>query len=153
MHTLFAFLLTLQFIAVAFHDLLNIPGWTNTAAVASIVGRRKLLLATFVNSMFPGLAMAFAFYYWNSPTPRFVGNYWLAYCAITLISVIAMWYVPYLFGASEKQKHQYSVMYAGTRHVLPPRADNPRPNLLHVCFHTLFVINFVLVLFLRYEKG
>jgi len=44
-------------------------------------------------------------------------------------------------------------MYAGTRQVLPPRSDNPRPNLLHVCFHTLFVIKFFLVLVLRFRSA
>jgi hypothetical protein len=65
---------------------------------------------------------------------------------VTLASAIAMWYVPYFFGANEEKKREYSRMYAGTRDVLPARGDNPRPNLLHICFHALFVINFLLVL-------
>jgi hypothetical protein len=38
----------------------------------------------------------------------------------------------------------YSQMYAGTRQVLPPHGDNPRPNLLHLYFHVLFLINLAL---------
>ena len=60
-----------------------------------------------------------------------------------------MWYVPYFHGASEASKRDYARMYAGTRQVLPERGDNPRPNLLHVCFHVLFAINFLLLLWLR----
>jgi hypothetical protein len=60
-----------------------------------------------------------------------------------------MWYVPYFFGANEEKKREYSRMYAGTRDVLPARGDNPRPNLLHICFHALFVINFLLVWTMR----
>ncbi len=153
MQALFACLITLQFIVVALHDLVEIPGWTHSAQVASIIGRHKLWMVTLVNSIFPGLAMAFAIYFWNRPKPRFVGNYWMIYCAVTLASAIAMWYVPYLFGTTEERKRDYSRMYAGTRQVLPPRGDNPRPNLLHVCFHVLFVINFFLVLFLRYRSA
>jgi hypothetical protein len=63
------------------------------------------------------------------------------YCAITLLSAITMWYVPYFFGASDKTKRLYEEMYAGTRHVLPPRGDHPRPNLLHLWFHLLFLVN------------
>jgi hypothetical protein len=44
-------------------------------------------------------------------------------------------------------------MYAGTRQVLPPRGDNPRPNLLHLCFHALFVVTFLLALVLRFRIG
>jgi hypothetical protein len=149
MQVLFVCLITLQFIVVALHDLVEIPGWTHSAQVKPIIGRHRLWMVTLVNSIFPGLAVAFAIYFWNRPRPRFVGNYWMIYCAVTLVSAIAMWYVPYLFGTTEERKRDYSRMYAGTRQIFPPRGDNPRPNLLHVCFHVLFVINFFLVLFLR----
>ena len=71
------------------------------------------------------------------------------YCAVTVASAIGMWYVPYLFGTTEKQKREYGTMYAGTRHVLPPRGDNPRPNLLHICFHLLFAANLFLAIAIR----
>ena len=148
MQTLFTVLITLQFLVVVSHDLVDIPGWTHGSQVKSVIGRRKVWLATMANAIFPGIAVGFAVYFWNRPKPEFVGNYWVIYCAVTLISAIAMWYVPYLFGASEEKKREYLTMYAGTRQVLPPRGDNPRPNLLHVCFHVLFVVNLVLVLLL-----
>jgi len=149
---LFTGLLTLQFVVVALHDLVDIPGWTHGAQVQSAVGRRKLWLATLVNAVFPGVAVAFAFYFWSRPKPAFVANYWVIYCAVTLASAIAMWYVPYLFGTTAERKREYSRMYAGTWQVLPPRGENPRPNLLHVCFHALFVINFFLALVLRFRS-
>jgi hypothetical protein len=150
--TLFTCLIALQFVVVISHDLVDIPGWTHGAQVQSIIGRRKLWLATLVNAIFPGVAVAFAIYFWNRPKPGFVENYWLIYCTVTLASAIAMWYVPYFFGAAAEKKRDYSRMYAGTRQVLPSRGDNPRPNLLHVCFHVLFVINFLLVLVLRFQN-
>ena len=139
MQIAFTSLITLQFLCVALHDLIDIPGWTHGAQVQALIGQRKLWLATIVNSMFPGLAVAFAFYFWSGPKPRFVSIYWITYCAITLTTAIAMWYIPYFRGATEKTKRDYLVMYAGTRQILPPRNDNPPPNLLHVCFHGLFV--------------
>jgi hypothetical protein len=36
----------LQFVVVAAHDLIDIPGWTHGSQVQSIEGRRKLWLAT-----------------------------------------------------------------------------------------------------------
>jgi hypothetical protein len=78
-------------------------------------------------------------------------DYWVLYCAVTLASAIGMWYVPYFFGTSEERKREFSRMYAGTRQVLPSRGDNPRPNLLHLCFHVLFVVTFVLAAVLRFR--
>ncbi len=104
-----------------------------------------------INAVFPGLAVAFAIYFWNRPKPEFVTDYWVAYCAVTLGSAIAMWYIPYFFGTTEQTKRDYAKMYEGTLQVLPPRGDNPCPNLLHVCFHILFVATFVLGLALRFH--
>jgi hypothetical protein len=149
---LFTCLITVQFAVVASHDLIDIPGWTHGRQVREVVGHRKLWLATAVNSVFPGIAVAFAIYFWSRPKPSFVFTYWIVYCMVTVASVIAMWYVPYFWGASEEKMREYSRMYAGTRQALPLRGDNPRPNLLHVCFHALFVINLALVLALRLGK-
>ncbi len=153
MQTLFAALITLQFVVVATHDLIDIPGWTHGAQVQSLLGRRKLWLITLINSSFPGLAAGLAVYYWHRPAPGLVADYWVVYCAVTLGSAVAMWYVPYFFGANEERKLDYAKMYAGTRQVLPPRGDNPRPNLLHLCFHALFVISFCLALLLRFHTA
>jgi hypothetical protein len=44
-------------------------------------------------------------------------------------------------------------MYAGTKQVLPPRGDHPRPNLLHICFHVLFVVNMCLSMALWMQRA
>jgi len=148
--SLFTWLITLQFVAVVFHDLVDIPGWTHGRQVRAIIGRRRLMIATMVNALFPGAAVALALGFWNKPKSGLVYDYWVIYCAVTLLSAIGMWYIPYFFGTTEKRKRELSQMYAGTLQVLPPRGDNPRPNLLHVCFHVLFVITFFLSLALRF---
>jgi hypothetical protein len=88
--TLVGFLITLQFVLVVFHDLVDISGWTQGTQVRSIVGPRTLWIATLINAIFPGVAVAFAIYFWNRPRPGFVTRYWLAYCAVTVVSAIAM---------------------------------------------------------------
>jgi len=153
MQLLFTCLITLQFLVVVLHDWVDVAGWTHGRQVQAAIGQRKLGIATVINAIFPGLAVAFAFWYWNAPKPKGVVNYWVIYCAITLLSAMTMWYIPYFFGADEHKKRDYQQMYAGTRHILPPRGDNPRPNLLHICFHVLFIINFVLALTLRMHLG
>lgn len=149
---LFTCLISLQFVIIACHDLIDIPGWIHGSQVQALIGRRKVWLATLANSVFPGIAVGFALYFWNRPKPAFVPNYWIIYCTVALVSAVGMWYIPYLRGASEKQKSEYLKMYAGTRHILPPRGDNPRPNLFHIGIHVLFVLNFSLALMLRFQK-
>jgi hypothetical protein len=147
---LFAILITLQFALVVFHDMVDVPGWHHGRQVRAVIGQRKFWLATLINAIFPGLAFFYALRFWHGPVPGYVSGYWSVYCAVTVASAIAMWWWPYFFGASDKTKNMYTAMYAGTKHLLPARGDNPRPNTLHLCFHVLFVVNLALALRLRF---
>jgi hypothetical protein len=153
MVTVFTCLIVLQFAIIVSHDLVDIPGWVHGSQVQAVMGRRKVLLATLANSVFPGITVGFAVYFWNRPKPGFVLNYWVIYCAVAVLSAVGMWYVPYLRGATEEQKREYLDMYAGTRHILPVRGDNPRPNVFHMGIHALFVVNFCLALILRFHQS
>ena len=153
MVTVFTCLIILQFAIIVSHDLIDIPGWVHGSQVRGSIGRRKVWLATIANSVFPGIAVGFAIYFWNRPKPSFVPNYWVIYCAVALMSAIGMWYIPYFRGAPEKQKKEYLSMYEGTRHILPVRDDNPRPNVFHLGIHALFVVNFCLAIVLRFHQA
>ncbi len=153
MTTLFTCLIILQFLIIVSHDLIDVPGWVHGSQIQAQIGKRKVWLATLANAVFPGIAGGFALYFWSRPRPGYVSNYWVIYCSIALLSAIGMWYIPYLRGASEKQRREYLIMYAGTRQILPKRGDNPRPNLFHVGIHVLFVVNFCLALALRFHTA
>ena len=146
MRETFLILIVVQFLLVVLHDWMGIPGLAHGSQVQAAIGRWKLFAATLINAIFPGVAVAFALLYWTRPEPLYATGYWVLYCAITLISVAAMWYLPYFFGASEKTKETYARMYQGTWQILPERGDNPRPNVLHVAFHLLFATTFCLAL-------
>jgi hypothetical protein len=146
--SLFTVLICLQFLVVALHDWLDIPGWTHGRQILSALGQNKMLIGTLINCLFPGLAAAFAVYYWRQPKPAFALDYWIIYCAVTVLGAITAWWIPYFRGTDDKTKQLYLKMYAGTCQVLPARGDNPRPNLLHLYFHALFLTNLALAAFL-----
>jgi hypothetical protein len=146
MNLLFTCLIIAQFVVVAAHDWIDIPGIVRGSRVQAEIGRRKLAWATVINSLFPGFAVALAIRFFHTPKPAYVLRYWLIYTGITVASAIAMWWVPYLLGASAKHRELYGRMYAGTQFVLPERHGDRGPNLLHLCFHALFLSTFILAL-------
>ena len=50
---LFTMLITVHFVVIVLHDLLDIPGWTNGTNVREVVGRKKLWFAATINACFP----------------------------------------------------------------------------------------------------
>jgi hypothetical protein len=141
----FAILISLQCVLIVFHDLVDIPGWAHGSQVRAVIGRRKFWFGTAINAVFPGLAFFLVLRFWHAPASPFAYNYWFYYCAITVISAVAMWWLPYFFGTKEETKRLYKEMYTGTKQVLPAR-----PNLLHLFFHALFFTNLCLALWLRF---
>lgn len=152
MNTLFACLIVVQFLLIVTHDWIDVPGWVTGSQVQAVIGRRRLLIASLINALFPGAAVALAIVYWRTAAPSLAQDYWVLYCAVTVLSAVMMWYVPYVRGTDSRTKDEYARMYAGTRHVLPPHGDNPRPNLLHICFHVLFVVNLALAVWMRVSR-
>ena len=148
---IFSVLIVVQFLMVVLHDLVTIPGWLTGNQVRAVVGRTKFYLGTAINAVFPGIAAGFVLWFWSRPKPAYIYRYWAVYCAVTMLSAVAMWYVPYLFGASAETKSQYAEMYRGTIQVLPPRGENPRPNLFHLLLHVLFAATLVLSVILLFH--
>ena len=153
METPFASLITLQFLIIAVHDWIDIPGWIHGSNAQKVIGRTKLAWATIVNVVFPGVAVILAFRYYRIPKPVYVPNYWVIYTALTVASAIFMWWVPYFFGSSSQRLSTYNQMYEGTLHVLPVRKGDPGPNLIHIIFHLLFLSTLSLALALRCRNG
>jgi hypothetical protein len=146
---IFTVLICIQFLVMAVHDLVHIPGLTHGRQVMAAVGPVKVFIGTAVNSILAGIPAVFAIVYWHKPKPDYLLNGWLIYCAFVCIGMIQAWWLPYFRGTDDKTKNLYAKMYAGTWQILPPHGDNPRPNVLHLVFHTLFLITFVFALLLR----
>ena len=97
--------------------------------------------------------MAFAWYFWRRPVPAYVNRYWMIYCGVTVVAALSMWYLPYLLDTTAEKKQEYRRYYAATRQILPERGDHPRPNLLHVIFHVIFVASLSLALLLMHPRA
>ena len=146
MNLLFTCLIIVQFVVVVAHDWIDIPGIVCGSQVQAVIGRRKMAWATVINALFPGFAVALALRFFHAPKPHYALWYWLVYTGITVASAFFMWWVPYLFGGSAENRGLYRKMYAGTWFVLPERQGDRGPNLLHLCFHALFLTTFILAL-------
>ena len=152
MMTFFTILISLQLLLITVHDWLHIPGWTHGHQAQAVLGPRKMWLGTLFHLALAGPAVGFAIYYWHRPKPLAVLCYWVIYCVFIVIGAIAGWWMLYLRGADQKTTDLYSKLYAGTRQIQPPRGDNPRPNLLHLHFHALFVVNLALAVLLLVRR-
>src|SRR3954470_3564095 len=115
MLALFATLIVLQAVVIVLHDLVDIPGVAHGRQVRAAIGQKKFWIGTAINAVFPGIAAVYAWQFWRGPVPDYAATYWAVYCGITVVSAIAMWWLPYFFGAKDETKRLYATMYAGTK--------------------------------------
>ena len=73
---------------------------------------------------------------------RFGAVYYFVLLAVEL----KIWWVPYLFGASEKWRRDHGRIHAGTVTVLPPIKSHPIPNLEHLILQALTVLTAIATL-------
>jgi hypothetical protein len=92
--TVFTVLICTQFVVMVLHDWLNIPGWTHGRQVYAALGPVKIWVGTVINALFPGVAVFYALDYWHRPKPGLVLDYWVIYCAVTVVSAITAWWIP-----------------------------------------------------------
>ena len=109
--TTFTYLLIVQFLIVALHDWLNIPGWTHGRQVQAAIGPTKMIVGTAINAILPGVAVFLALRYWHQPVPLGARIYWVAYCALTGLGALTSWWIPYFRGTDEKTTQLYKKMY------------------------------------------
>ncbi len=60
MTILFTLLIALQFLVIVTHDWVDVSGWVTGSQVQAVVGRRRLMVASLINAIFPGTAVALA---------------------------------------------------------------------------------------------
>ena len=148
---IFADLLIVQLAYLLFHDLVDLFPYNDIERIKSFKPKGKLVISVIGNSMPAVVALFFVVRYIGEYKPWFVTAYLVFYFSTTLLLIFLNWYLPYFFGASEKETADYEFLYGRTRQILPPRNGNPRPNALHVILHSLFVINTILMIFVAFN--
>ena len=70
----------------------------------------------------------------------------VVYYFVLLAVEFTTWWVPYLFGPSQKWLDVYTRIHSQTITVLPRRGTNPVPNLEHLILHSLSLLTAIVTL-------
>jgi hypothetical protein len=103
---------------------------------------------TIVNTLFFIVYTLILLYYWATPFPLYAKIY-LILCNILFgIGVLFSWWIPYIFGWPVSQAQELQEVYGKTHTFLPKINNHPIPNTLHVIFHTVFIVNMIVIFIL-----
>lgn len=150
-----AFFIGLQVVLLffmTFHDWVHLPSLTDIRELE----KQSTLFGRAINSFIFFLMIAIPLWMtWNyqSDYSFFIRFSLLNFYGWLTLGTIMSWWVPYLFGSSEKHKKDFE-KYKNTHHFLPARGDNVIPNTFHVILHlqiwTCFIIS--VWLFIEYFR-
>ncbi len=148
---LFVDLLIIHFLSLLFQDYINLFPLNDVENINQSITALKKLIKTIINTL-PALAvLILSILYFGEWKPLDIRFIMFAYFIIRGIIIYFVWYVPYLFGTSERRKLIYQKNFGRTYNILPSIKDNPRPNTLHVVLHLIFFLNFILMLISGYN--
>ena len=120
----FVDLLIVQVAYLLFHELVDLFPFNDVERIRTFKPRRKVLMAALGNSLPALVAIYFAVRYIGEYKPMFVTAYFVFYFSTSLILIFLNWYMPYLFGASEREISEYEFIYGRTHQMLPPKDGN-----------------------------
>lgn len=136
-------LILLPFITL--HDWVHIPPLTDIRELE----KHSTTLGRFINSLiyflFIFIPLTLTVIY-REQYPFWVLICWVSLYGLLTVGTIFAWWIPYLFGSTEKHKQDF-IEYQGTHHFLPKHGNNVIPNTMHVILHLQIWLCFVLSLY------
>lgn len=135
---------------IALHDWIPLGRLNNLAGIRAVDTRRKLLVVTVISTLPFAIGFAASAYYAATGFPMWVTWWlWISY-GLSLYGILRAWWLPYLFVADPVRAARYQKRFAHTHAFLPTR-NGIRPDTLHVCFHAVVFLLFILLGVLTYS--
>lgn len=118
-----------------FHDWIPIKPFNDIEALKLEDTTFYRLLGSIINGSVVLIPLILTLAYAHQPPiPFSIISIVFAFYLLLTIGTILSWWVPYVFGSSEKHKQHFH-KFKNTHHFLPIRGDNIVPNTLHVVLH------------------
>lgn len=135
MLTLFVVLQIVLLFFMLFHDWISVRPLNDIPALKSKDSTLSRLVGSLINGSLVLIPLILTLFYYSKPTiPFFIGMTVMAFYLLLTIGTILSWWVPYLFGSTQKLKKHFS-KFKNTHHFLPPIKDHIVPNTQHVILH------------------
>lgn len=144
--TIFLVLSLIQFLILLVQDTVNLFPLNDIKHLQESMSLRDRTLMFIGNTVFFLICLVLQIVYFGQPKPVWVGGYAVLLYGLNLYLMYQQWYKYYFFGAAAEVNAKYALEYGRTLHILPARGSNPRPNLLHLVLHVLFVCNTILAI-------
>ncbi len=144
-----AFFIVLQCLLLffmLFHDWIPVPPFNDIEALKKVDSNRVRLRGSLINGTFVLVPLILTIIY-RHHLPLAAKLIILLFYAALTVGTILSWWVPYLFGSSEKHRQAFS-KFQHTHHFLPARGNHVVPNTLHVVLHLQVWLCFAISIYL-----
>jgi len=139
---------------MAFHDWVDIPPFTNLAALKKAHSLKFRVIGSIVNAGLVLIPLILTLIYMASTLPLWARLLFTVIYGLITFGTITAWWIPYFGGGYLVHGNAAGFEeYRNTHTFLPPRGDNVIPNTLHVVLHIQVWISFGLSLFWLFNGG
>lgn len=137
-----------QVLFLALHDWVPLGRLNDVERVRSQNSTANLLMTTVLSTAPFAFGLAASALYLGATYPPWLRQWLVVSYALLFAGELTAWWIPYLFGASEKRVRRYEVMFARTHAFLPAR-HGIRPNSLHMLLHLATALTLILLILNR----
>lgn len=150
------YFLILQFVLflfIALHDWVDIPPFTDTAALKRAHSFKIRLFSSLMGATLVMIPTVVTFFYLSSPLPLWANLLFIFIYGFITIGTITAWWIPYFTGKYWIEGNRAGVEeYRHTHSFLPPRGDHVVPNTFHVILHIQVWTCFILSIYWLFSR-
>lgn len=151
---LFIVIQCVLFFFMALHDWIDMPPFTNLAALKKAHSLKFRLIGSFINATLVLIPLIVTFFYLESSLPMWARLFFVSIYGLITFGTITAWWVPYFGGGYLVHGNKAGFEeYQDTHSFLPPIGDNVVPNTLHIILHIQIWICFILSLYWLWIGG
>jgi hypothetical protein len=150
---LFIIIQCFLFLFMVLHDWIDMPPFTNLAALKKAHTTRFRLMGSFINGTLVLIPIVLTFFYFPL-LPFWTRLLFVCIYGLITFGTITAWWIPYFWGKYLMHGDKDSFEeYRDTHTFLPPRGDNVIPNTLHVILHVQVWLCCGISIYLLYSQG
>lgn len=136
------------FFFMALHDWIDMPPFTNLAALKKAHSLKFRLIGSFINATLVMIPIIVTFFYLGSLLPFWARLFFVSIYGLLTFGTITAWWIPYFGGRYWIHVNKAGFEeYRDTHSFLPAKGDNVVPNTLHVILHIQVWVCFGLSLY------
>ena len=133
------------------HDWIPLGSLNDIQGIQSENTTSEIIQVTIFNTLSIGIVLVIVLLFIGKRYPIWARIWLVIHLGSILYGALVAWWIPYFYGAEAERVASFTVMFGDT-HAFLPVMNGIVPNTVHVLFHLILIITWILSIYISVRK-